>query len=177
MGLLDHYGPQWVYWVQSSALVFTSWLEYNSLLSSLGVMGEFLESIVTVADDRHRAVKTSSHHPVTTSKYRESQACLSEKSNSISNENVGKRYFWWRSIGYSGTIVVFQYAERVNSLNKFGPGHGDHNSAVWWPMTGHKCVCPRHSVSNKIFFRFKISRLNSNPEWAPIRDWSRVREK
>ena len=42
----------------------------TAALSSLGVMGEFLESIVTVADDRQQAVKTSSHHPVITSKYR-----------------------------------------------------------------------------------------------------------
>ena len=27
MRLLDHYGAQWVYWVQSSVLGFTSWLE------------------------------------------------------------------------------------------------------------------------------------------------------
>ena len=34
-----------------------------------------------------------------------------------------------------GTIGVFQYAERVNSCDKFGPGHSDHNSGAQWPVT------------------------------------------
>ena len=69
--------------------------------------------------------------------------------------------------------MVFQYAERVNSLNKFGPGHGDHNSAAQGPcaVTNDRSqmrLSPTQCLQQNIFpfqdFKIKFEpRMGSNP--------------
>ena len=63
--------------------------------------------------------------------------------------------------------MVFQYAERVNSCDKFGPGHGDHNSVVTNDRSQMR-LSPTQCLQQNIFpfqdFKIKFEpRMGSNP--------------